>query len=394
MLERLIGEDPFTDMLRTLADAVNNREIDTPTFVKAVEKMSGTDLTAFADQFIYGTGMPEVYYKYDFKPEKDAWVIEGEAEQITPPTYRYRLLRTGESRWDVQRVPLEGALSGSLAMIVPFQIAVVGAEDKPVVTKASRPSKWKTSVTVADGFGGSLTLLGARTTFRIPSAAEPRGFWLDQRGEVLAVFQSENRRPKLGLKRKGSRLAEAGRLEEAEAVFRQALSAELGEETSGARPLTKKDEEEITRRFDTEIHLELADLYLGLGRDSAAREELDGAEDLLTRMEQYSYFSQRLLLAARMDLRAGDHDAAYSRLSKNLRLDFPVRREDTMSDVARRQKFRSGRRRRLGGDAYAMLAAAAHETGHPEVAAEARRMAEARGAEFDDSFPIARVERD
>jgi len=71
-------------MLGELARAVANRTIDTGTFIMALERMSGQDLAPFVDQFVYGTGIPDVYYKYTVEPKdgSDAWVIRGTARQV------------------------------------------------------------------------------------------------------------------------------------------------------------------------------------------------------------------------------------------------------------------------------------------------------------------------
>jgi aminopeptidase N len=100
MLARLLGEEPLAGKLRTLAEKLAHGTIDTETFIAALGRMSGQDLRWFADQFIYGTGIPEVYYTFRFSPGKDGeWVVEGEARQVVPADYRYTLLRTGSGTW-------------------------------------------------------------------------------------------------------------------------------------------------------------------------------------------------------------------------------------------------------------------------------------------------------
>ncbi|MCP4664154.1 MAG: M1 family metallopeptidase, partial [bacterium] len=69
MLARFFGEEHFLKMLRRLAEAVSFRPISTPLFVDLLERLSGQDLDGFAKQFIYGTGLPEIYYTYEFGEE-------------------------------------------------------------------------------------------------------------------------------------------------------------------------------------------------------------------------------------------------------------------------------------------------------------------------------------
>jgi hypothetical protein len=86
-----------------------------------------------------------------------------------------------------------------------------------------------------------------------------------------------------------------------------------------------------------------------------------------------------MLLECRFAIREGRFKDAYGPLSKKLALEFDRTSEDTIFDAARRKKFRRGRWMR--GDAYALLALAAHETGHDEVALAALDEAEERGAD-------------
>ena len=69
-------------------------------------------------------------------------------------------------------------------------------------------------------------------------------------------------------------------------------------------------------------------------------------------------------------------------MSSSLALDFDRTSESTIFDSARRKKFRSGRRAWMGGNAYALLAIAAWETDHREIAERAVEEAEERGADL------------
>jgi len=379
MLAKALQPDPFTQMLRALADAVNNRVIETETFLSAIERMSGLDLDEFARQFIYGTGVPEVYYNYRFAPEDDgSWIVEGEARQVAPGHERFRVERTQAGTWHVRREGSESVDVRSFAMVVPFQISLADAVDE--TTDRGRLTRRKT--TTQTGLGGAMVLEGEITKFRIPIDRKPESFWLDQRGEVLATFYCEQRQPKRMLRYRALELARTGRYEEAEALFRKALAAALLAEGATDDPPPKKEQERLSRHEDAATHIGLAEMYLDLERDADASAALDQADQLLRGLDSNRYKHARTVLRCRLNAHAGDFKAAYGELSKILFLDFP--RDESLASAARRQRFRSRERVRLGGDAYALLAVTAVETGHGDVAAQALKEAEKRGADMTE----------
>lgn len=363
MLAHTLGTEAFLGMLKALADRAAGMVIETDVFLRALEHMSGTNLRDFANQFVYGTGLPEVYYTFDFKQQADgSWMIEGEAAQMYEPGRLYRVERTEGETWRLAPTARgKSDVSGS-TIVVPFQIAITESEEKL--------PQWDRRMTTARGLGGLMTIEGDVNHFRIPVAQEPKNFWLDQRGEVLATFYAERRHPKRIMRYRAVNLMMAGDADAAENLLRAALDAPTHVAEVADRQLNRREIEDFTRWENTAIHLRLAELYLDTGRSAAAVEALDAAEQLVSGpMFQRWYVVDRELLRARLELEQGDYRAAYRRLSRHVYLEFVQRYGEPIADALRRRRFLEGTTRRR--EAYAMLAIAAHETGEAAVARKA-----------------------
>jgi hypothetical protein len=368
MLARGLGRDPFLDMLRELAGAVDYRTLSTETFLRALEHMSGVDLKPFARQFVYGTTIPEVYYSYRVtRPPEGGWAVEGQAQVSSRALDRFALVRDASGIWNVERRRSRTVIPQGFTLVVPFQIAVRAGEDSGHGRDTNR---------VERGLGGALQLRGATSSFRIPLSAEPRHMWLDQRGEVLAHFYSRNHAPKRALVYE----AMEQDAQEAEAMLKQALEAPLLSE-AGLRDsnLSAKEQEHESRLLDAEIWLRLSTLYLDAGNDADARRALDEAMAKLPALDESRYLGWQTRIQSRLDVRAGDFKSAYNRLSKYFFLSFEQKFGESIRAGARRRKFEGG----IVGDGgdYALLALAAHMTDHPEVAERAMLEARERGAD-------------
>jgi len=352
MMALLLGRKPMRAMLKDLAEAVENREIETGTFIAALEHMSGAPLQGFANRFIYGTGVPEIYYRYDVAPaEAGGWIVRGDARQFPGVWSRYELTRNTEA-WQLTRRTVTEDPLPEWTLVVPFQIATgSGVHPTDLVEATER------------GLGGLLALTEEVTAIEIPLEQKPREFWLDQRGEVLAEFICLNRRPREKHRRLADRLALAGEWEEAEQALRNALETEALRSGTLASP--KEEKREVGKR-DARIHLDLARLFLDQGRVSEAESQLAEASELLTgQRDVYRY--ERELFRSRIDMRQGKYRAAYTRLTF---LDQNVESWPPESDTSAD----------LETEALLVLAAAAHETGHEKTARWALERAESRGA--------------
>lgn len=354
MLANVLKVGPFNEMLKVLAERVNHRAIDTETFLASIERMSGVDLDPFAAQFIYGTGIHEVYYDYEFLQRDDAWVIEGTATQVGTARYAFDVFRNEKGTWSVARKRMPSSDVASRVLNVPFQVALADRESSKVGT--------------ARGLGGMLNIVGERTKFEIPLNDEPEKFWLDQRGEVLATFYDRRIQPKK--MRRYEAMEFTGEAEEAallDALELEALSKDVAADRS------EKLLERQARLEDAEIYLELTEHYLREQNPAKARAALAEATARYRGLEAQVNRLHRIVLGAWINVMDGKYKDAYSALSEILYLDFPRLESDTGTDAARRKKFKEGVV--WSGDAYALLAASAFETGNGKVGAMALKTA-------------------
>ena len=72
------------------------------------------DYPGFAQQYIYGTGIPEIYYDYTTGPTGDgSWEVRGNARFLSTPRFRMSIIRPDEGSWYVLRRPGSPAVSDS-----------------------------------------------------------------------------------------------------------------------------------------------------------------------------------------------------------------------------------------------------------------------------------------
>jgi tetratricopeptide (TPR) repeat protein len=363
MLAGLLGEEPFLEMLRTLASRVDNRVIDTETFIKALEHMSGRDLGDFVERYVYGTGFPSIYYDYDIVRTKDGnWAVEGEARALDVDRSHYQLVHEEVDGWNLRRISQERIDTGGLELPVPFQVALAD-RDADGNSKGTRR-----------GLGGTMTIRGDGTRFRIPLDREPSEFWLDQKGEMLANFFCETRHPKQMMRRRANEMLRAGRREQARQLFERALDAStvVG---PAAEELDHADIEWESRHQNVTIHLGLARLHIDEGDDDGARREMEAAEALLDRNSNFE-LPARLILRSWLQIREGKCKPAYEALSDYLRI-RPREKKQDLEQVAPEV-----REQHRDADAYALLAVAAYETGHRSVAEKALKAARDRQADM------------
>jgi hypothetical protein len=351
-----IGEGPFLRMLRTVADQVNHGTIDTRSFFDAIETLSGRDLDAFYRTFVEGTELPEIEIdKVTVAPAGEGkWRVQGEV-RVTPDARARVVVRRDESeRWVV--APMPAVVSSTLEiprLVVPWSARAA---------KLSPPKRMEGTV--------ALPVPGGKFEIEVP--AEPSEFRLNAMGIVFAGRSVEPAADsRNGLLRRGMRRAMEGRLEEAEADLKAVLAA---------APSGSRDGAFQARYENGGAHVGLARIALDRGLDEQARAHLRDAEEALGIQQRLEFRAERDLLESRLDLREGQAEAAYDRLSRTLFLPFRQTASETTVEQARRVKFADGR---VGtAESYAVLALAARLTRRPEVAELAAREAEKRGADL------------
>jgi hypothetical protein len=382
MLARAVGEDQFLQMLRSLADAAQRRVVTTEMFIKALERMSGRDLEGFSRQYIYGTGIPEVYYGYDLeRKDGGGWAVQGEAHLLFTPHYRYDIVRA-ESGWDVLRRQWPQSETGRTTMMVPYQITLEGDPAQTSARQGRRPARPRQS--------GQVVLEGRQDGFRIETDRRPVDVRLDPRGELLAWFYSAHGHPKRFQHYEAEDLAAAGELAAAESRYLEALASPAEADTRD--PLSSRPGENgIQGRVqDVKIRLALARVYLDQGRLEESEEALDGIDRELETWDRMMFRMQRDALRSRLEILNGDYEPAYKRLKKTLRLASPRRARVPWRNLMLQLQLNT--ERAAVTEAYSLLAIAAHETGNRNVFLWALSEARARRVDVTALEPFESLE--
>lgn len=352
MLAKTYGEEDFPKVLRQIVKVAANRAISTEDFLSLIERITGTELDWFSDQFVYGTGLPDVYYTHRVETKADGkWAIKGEAWQQAPYRFRYRVVKTAGGGFDVAREKLDQIEVKTSMLVVPFEIAVYDPAHQE-----GRKKKKEDEVRGNARVQGRLALRGEKADFTVDVDYEPKDFWLDPQQQVFGRFFSESRNPKRTLFYQGLDAAAAGNVAAAEELFGKALAAEVAAdfETSEYKSLLK----EQARRLDAQIDLSRARLYLDQGRQADAQAAFDRSRRVLG-MSSGWVQEELKILESRLEMSRGTYDKAFKRLRKGL--------------------LRAGSLDSTEG--YVLLAIAAKATSHPEELDEALKEAKEGGAD-------------
>ncbi len=342
MMARTIGEQSFLDVLGRIvrtASLHGTPQLSTEDFISLIEQLSGRDLTAFAEQFIYGTGLPEVHYDYRFSAtEAGRWRVQGSASQRSPYRIRHLLVALPGGGFDVARERLDQIDVTGSALLVPFELEVTGTAGSDV----------------ADALiTGNLLLQGRDTELDFEVDYPPKELWLDRGQRVFGRFFNQRRHPKRALYLQGVDRAAGDRLDEAEALFRRALAAGV---VTGASDLPAAEVRAEGRLFDAGIQIELVRLYLDQSRLAEARVAFDRLHNLVNNEIRFELGPDLKAAEARLALRAGQPERAYRLLRKT------AARDDTNTE------------------SLLLLAIAARATGHPDQLEAALEAAARRGA--------------
>jgi hypothetical protein len=345
-LARLFTEKEFLKILRQVVVSASFRSISTDQLLEQVERLSGLDLGWFARQYVYGTGMPEVFYSYQVSPRQEGgWQVSGSCRQHSPYHYRYRIAERSPGQLDVVRHPVLHLDVTESIMVVPFLIGL----------KASRHGE---SGSGQQMLTGNLVIRGAETPIEALTEQEPEIILLDRRQEVFGRFFCQTCWPRQTMLTQALSLEAEGRQTEAEAMMRTALTAPM----VGVPDSWQDADQDLarqTRLLNIRIHLALARLYLDANRFDEASARLTEARALLTRSDRWQFEKDLVAADARLKLRRGEAQAAFDQLVKSLR----------------------DRRYSRTGETYALLAIAAYEIGDQQSLHEARKRAEEHGVD-------------
>ena len=325
-LETLVwyyGENRLNEALAGIVEAASNRIVSTDAFFGLAGRILRDDLGWFVEQYVRGTGIPEIHYDYEFIDNGDGtWTIEGDARKIEHHTHEYLLVETEDGSLDVRRTPVEAESSAQSRVVSPIQVLVFDPSRDSPIEEPEQKKKKKKKKSDAPGLeelgnavmSGRIVIDGESAPIRLEVPHEPRVVWLDRNNEIFAEFYSVQGNPKRAYYRQGMSHHSAGRIEEAE----EALLAALESEYSSDPDLIILNEdflEEQASRMNSEIHLRLARLYTDRGDYDAAREQIVLAKKAYG---QSSYqLNKRLdVYESRIDLLEGDPERAFNRLKK------------------------------------------------------------------------------
>ncbi len=355
MLAKQFGEETFLRILTSLIKGLGGRKLSTKDFFDAIERISDHDLTSFTRQYVYGTGIPQVYYDYSILKTQQGWRIEGEATQV--PSYRldYKIVELGRG-YSLARERIDLIDTEDSRMVVPVQVSVL---DPSQSLRDGQPERGNVVMVT------TLHLKGPTTPIELDLALEPKHVWLDGLSEVLGRFVNNKRDPKKVLYYQGLQFAASGQTAEAEAKFRQALRVEsMPGPTLQGEPISEKAARLDGLGTDSDINYSLCRLYLDAGRIDAAERALELGNDLDRRYDKLSLgipgrpaFAD--VLEARIALRRGAAEQAFQLLNRVVR-----------------------KRRRISNrESLMALAIAAKATKRSEVLAEALDLAEKMGGD-------------
>jgi len=301
MLAQLFGEDAFVAMLGDIVEAASGRVISTSDLLDALHRLGGIDLGCFGRQYIYGTGLPEIVYRYRFEElGRDRWAVVGEARQRAPTHTDLRVVESSFGVLDVRRREVPKLDAEGWRLVVPFQIGVVdrssGNGGRSIVA-------------------GRVPVSGPTSPFRIEVERRPEVLWLDREAEVFGRFFAVDRWPRLAAYLGALELEAAGDPEGAGAELFNALAAPVAVVPTGwEASFAPVDVTAEGRRLDARIRLALARLHLDAGRLAEARTEVTLARDLVASRDRWLLAADLLAVESRLDLLSGDAKPALRRL--------------------------------------------------------------------------------
>ncbi|HVR99411.1 MAG TPA: M1 family aminopeptidase, partial [Thermoanaerobaculia bacterium] len=364
-LARAIEPRKLYDVLRSLAERYHGQEISTAELLDFIAAEAKTDLGWFARRFVYGTGWPEIDYRYAVEPRAQrGWTVTVQAHQRTPYRFRYRLAAKPGGTVDVVRdlVPLFDVSRSTVS--VPVQIAF------PAPERAGRSRGKEEEPPVVEG---RILVRGRDSEFSLELDSKPSDVWLDRDGVVYARLYKEGQHPKEQLLQLAYEAAAAGRTDEAIARLRKASTQELLSDEE-SEDVARRAERWGTRYVEAWVQVELARLYLDQGQTEEARAALKAADravpEFYRNLDNFSspllypyrrWLTEQLaLVESRLDLQTGRPEKAFARL-----------RDPLLSDDAALDHT----------EAYVLLAVAARATGHKKDYEEALTEIRARGVE-------------
>lgn len=296
---QLLHEARCREILGRLARDSRGRKLTTEDLLAELERLSGRDLDAFARLFVYGTGMPEIYYRQQVeKTPEGSWRVSVEAEVESSYHFRFGLRPAGKGGGiEVERQRVDELDLGALELVVPLRLTLAGPAGGSLVHEERFEIR-----------GAS-----ARASFEL--AEEPLAVEIDPEQKIFARFWDRDADPKSSLYYRGFDRFAAGANAEAGRLLEAALEAKTPA-TPGDPVRTGQLLEQVDRAFDASIHLARTRLAFTENRVAEAASALAAARRVLPKVYAEVYAADLEYLAAVLAWRQGDAAAAFARLSR------------------------------------------------------------------------------
>jgi tetratricopeptide (TPR) repeat protein len=81
MLQWVIGDEKFNQLLASFVQQFQNTPVSTEAFEKLASDIAGEDLNYFFDQWLNGTGVPEISAEWTIFREKNGYSVQGTLKQ-------------------------------------------------------------------------------------------------------------------------------------------------------------------------------------------------------------------------------------------------------------------------------------------------------------------------
>lgn len=346
-LAQLVGEAEYLEILGKIVRGARRRKLSTQDFIAQIEQLSGRDLSRFASQFIYGTGLPEIYYDYHVSPASGgAYRIEIEAEVEPSFHFSYALRRSEAGRIVIERRRQTEVDLARLDLFAEVQIEL------PSEGAAPRYEKRR------------VELAGPHPKVVLEVAEEPQGLELDPEQRVFARFWNKNLDPKRVFYYRAFDRAAAGDGAGARHLLEAALKAGSQASASTATPAHRAAREskaaaQLDQALDASIYFEKARLALTEGKLGEAASALATARKAVPKSFKEIYDDDLEYVSALLDWQKGEAEKTFRKLSVLILEKAKV--DDT--------------------EAWLYLALAAQAAGHPDELEIAIAEVEARGVD-------------
>ena len=370
------GEKEFLRAVRGVVDRTRGECITTERFLEELGREAVLDLGPFAERFIYGTGIPDVYYTYAIRAGAPGeWFVEGTAVKTALPGRRFAVKRLDDGRFDVARSPVPAMDLATFPLVVPTQVAVIRPSEPPPKAGA------KTALERANALvEGRLVLDRPETRFVLRFEEEPTGFWIDLRREAFLSSFAEASYPKKATFFRAVEARVRGDAS-AEALFLRAVEAPPDDpDDRPRRPEERDAERQESRIVDVLASAALAHLAMDRGDLEAAKRWVDRAETsdaFLIRMAG----KDLTLVRARFELLQGDAAGAWARLERKIFAPVRLVRTAMAADAPLGIDWERTEGPLQDPEAYALGAIAARASGRQEEYARVLKLAKRFGVD-------------